>query len=126
VYGDVVFDEELGGTILSTEDLFTHLARQLLPERLLFAGLEPGVWEQYPARNRLLPVITPGSLANVEAGLKGSASTDVTGGMLDKVHKTLALVQEIPGLQGMIFSGEIPGNLARVLGSETLGTLMRA
>ena len=34
IHGDVVFDEVRGGTILSTEDLFVHLARQLNPERI--------------------------------------------------------------------------------------------
>ena len=126
VYGDVAFDEVLGGTILSTEDLFGHLAHALRPGRLLFAGLELGVWEQYPARSRLVPVITPESFAHVEAGLQGSASTDVTGGMLDKVRKILSLVQDIPRLQGIIFSGETAGNLTKALGGETLGTLIKA
>ena len=35
IYGDVVFDRLLGGTILSTEDLFAHLAAHLQPARLL-------------------------------------------------------------------------------------------
>ena len=38
VYGDVVFDRTLGGTILSTEDLFVYLARQLQPGAILLAG----------------------------------------------------------------------------------------
>jgi len=126
VYGDVVFDEVLGGTILSTEDLFSHLTRNLSPERLYYAGLEPGVWEQYPERNRLVKVITPGNYPAMEESLKGSAATDVTGGMIGKVRQTLALVQELPSLQAMIFSGETPGNLGKVLGGETVGTLIKA
>ncbi|MBK9928054.1 MAG: hypothetical protein IPP66_22520 [Anaerolineales bacterium] len=43
IHGDVVFDEVRGGTILSTEDLFGHLARALNPDRILLAGLEPAV-----------------------------------------------------------------------------------
>ena len=49
VYGDVIFDQKRGGTILSTEDLFSYLARQLKPARLLLAGMESGVWEDFPA-----------------------------------------------------------------------------
>ncbi len=125
VYGDVAFDETLGGTILSTEDLFAHLARRLKPARILYAGLEPGVWAGFPARDQLVPEITPGSLAGVQAGLQGSSSPDVTGGMLDKVYKTLALVGEIPGLEGLVFSGEVPGSLARALAGERFGTRIR-
>ena len=126
VYGDVVFDEPLGGTILSTEDLLSHLACQLKPSWALFAGLEEGVWANYPSQDQLLRVITPGSFPDVRAGLKGSSAADVTGGMLDKVQKALSLVGEIPGLQAMIFSGETPGNLAKALAGEALGTLVKA
>ena len=40
IYGDVIFDLQRGGTILSTEDLFDHLARELNPKRILLAGSE--------------------------------------------------------------------------------------
>jgi isopentenyl phosphate kinase len=44
----------LGGTILSTEDLFTYLAGLLHPEQILLAGNEPGVWADFPKNSRLL------------------------------------------------------------------------
>lgn len=31
VHGDVAFDEELGGTIASTEDIFAFLAKEMAP-----------------------------------------------------------------------------------------------
>lgn len=31
VHGDVSFDEELGGTVASTEDIFAFLAREMVP-----------------------------------------------------------------------------------------------
>jgi len=122
VHGDVVFDLKLGGTILSTEDIFTHLVRYIQPTRLLLAGIEPGVWEDFPGNTSLAPVITPRNLAQIEAGLRGSAATDVTGGMADKVRQAMALIEMYPGLTASIFSGEIPGNVRRVLLGETLGT----
>jgi isopentenyl phosphate kinase len=122
VYGDVVFDAELGGTILSTEDLFTHLVYHLSPTQVLLAGIEPGVWVDFPNTTTLLPEITPGSLSQVETGLGGSAVTDVTGGMADKVRQVLCLVEAFPELKGAIFSGEIPGNVQRALLGEPIGT----
>jgi isopentenyl phosphate kinase len=122
VYGDVVFDTGLGGTILSTEDLFSYLVEQMKPERLLLAGIEPGVWADFPHNTRLLPEITPESFAQIEAGLGGSAATDVTGGMADKVRQALALVKQFPGLQASIFSGEMTGNVRRELLGECVGT----
>jgi isopentenyl phosphate kinase len=126
IYGDVVFDAVLGGTILSTEDLFTYLAHQLSPVQLLLAGNQPGVWADFPDNTRLLPEITPGSLQQIETSLRGSAAMDVTGGMADKVRQGLSLVEAIPGLRASIFSGEIPGNVQRALLGEAVGTAIHS
>ena len=124
VNGDVVFDDVLGGTILSTEDLFTYLAHQLSPDQILFAGNQPGVWADFPDNTSLLPEIITGSLQQIETGLRGSAATDVTGGMADKVRQGLSLVEAISGLKALIFSGEIPGNVQRALLGEAVGTVI--
>jgi len=126
VHGDVVFDEQRGGTILSTEDLFAYLAGYLPPDRILLAGLEEGVWEDYPKCTRLIPTITPASLPDILPSLGGSDATDVTGGMLSKVQQSLALVQKHPGLHVQVFSGAAPGNLQRALTGEPIGTVLRA
>jgi isopentenyl phosphate kinase len=126
VHGDVVFDTTLGGTIFSTEDLFEYLARQLSPRRILLAGLEQGVWADYPTCTRLIPEITPGSLEAVAPALGGSNATDVTGGMASKVRQSLALAQEITGLEILIFSGEHPGTLKKTLLGGRVGTAIYA
>jgi isopentenyl phosphate kinase len=124
VYGDVVFDTLRGGTILSTEDLFAYLGQYLRPARLLLAGLEAGVWADYPQCTRLIDEITPTSLPEAEAALGGSEAADVTGGMESKVRETLRLVEQIPGLEGFIFSGETPGNLRQALLGARMGTAL--
>lgn len=124
VYGDVVFDQARGGTIFSTEDLFDYLARQLRPGRILLAGLEPGVWADYPRCTHLVTEITPENLAQIIPALGGSAATDVTGGMYSKVQQSLALVQAVPGLEVRIFSAEMPGMILRALAGDPLGTLI--
>lgn len=122
IHGDVVFDKILGGTILSTEDLFEHLAHQLHPQRILLAGMEAGVWADFPSRTLLLDEITPDSYLQQAPDLGGTAGTDVTGGMHTKVNGMLALLEQIPNLEILIFSGEQAGNLRRALGGENLGT----
>ena len=122
VYGDVVFDLERGGTIFSTEDVFTHLAREFHPQRILLAGIDPGVWADYPACTRLLPEITPETWGQAESSLGGSAGTDVTGGMRSKVRGMLDLTTEILGLEIMIFGGDQPGNVSAALLGEQFGT----
>lgn len=115
VYGDVVFDRQHGGTIFSTEDIFGYLATELNPERILLAGLEAGVYADYPECNQLISEITPENLAEVAPALRGSAATDVTGGMASKVHQMLRLVEANPGLSVYIFSGESSDNVKNAL-----------
>ena len=122
IFGDVAFDEVRGGTILSTEDLFGFLARALNPERILLAGLEAAVWEDFPARTRKIEAITPQTFSEIKQGLGEADGADVTGGMESKVTQMLELVQQNPALKIQIFSGAEPGNILRALSGETLGT----
>ena len=124
IYGDVVFDEVHGGTILSTEDLLEYLAQRLNPLRILLAGLEAGVWEDFPARTKLIKEISPKSYESIQTRIGQSASADVTGGMASKVRQMLALVRQSPQLTVQIFSGTENGALRRALAGEPLGTLI--
>jgi len=125
IYGDVVFDREIGGTILSTEDLFDHLAVNLAPSRILIAGLEQGVWDDFPDCTKIVSNITPKNLPTIQAAISGSTATDVTGGMLSKVTQSLKMVQENPGLEVLIFSGEKGGWLEDALLGANRGTVIR-
>jgi isopentenyl phosphate kinase len=126
IFGDVVFDSLRGGTILSTEDLFSHLAGQLQPGRILLAGTETGVWADFPICTRLVEKITPANWKDLSATVGGSTSTDVTGGMASKVRQSLELVGRIPHLEVLIFSGETPGAIEQALTGKHLGTRIQA
>jgi isopentenyl phosphate kinase len=125
VNGDVVFDRNWGGTILSTEDLFFYLAHPLRPDRILLAGLEDGVWEDFPACTRRIDSITTANYATVLPYLKGSAGVDVTGGMVQKVTRMLELTRQIPHLEALIFSGQKPGLVQQALLGALPGTVIR-
>jgi isopentenyl phosphate kinase len=103
VQGDVIFDSGLGGTILSTEDIFFHLATIFHPTRILLAGVESGIWKDFPARTRILQIIKPGD--EFITIIKGSASVDVTGGMRDKVLRMFQVLEYDPEIKISIFSG---------------------
>jgi len=122
VYGDVVSDLTLRGTILSTEDLFLHLAHFLRPDRILLAGRVEGVYADYPVNQQLLSQISAQS--NSSEFLQGSASQDVTGGMLTKVQLMQSLCRELPGLSVQIFSAVSPGSLRLALDGAALGTII--
>lgn len=124
IYGDVAFDETLGGTILSTEDVFAFLVEQFSPTRILLAGIEAGVWEDFPARKRLLKHIQLSDYEKKRAGIGGSTSPDVTGGMKAKVEEMLSLIQKNKNLTAQIFSAVESGFLTRALQGENVGTLL--
>lgn len=126
IFGDVVFDTARGGTILSTEELFVYLAKQFLPERILLAGIEEGVWEDFPACTRLVRNITPQSYAHIAGQIGGSRAIDVTGGMAEKVQQMLELIKEYPSIQALIFSGAKNDLVRLALLGENPGTLIHA
>ncbi len=126
VHGDVILDHTKGGTILSTEELFDYLARALRPQRVLLAGLEAGIWADFPVRRHKVERVTRASFHEIGRGVGKAAGADVTGGMEAKVRQMLDLVEAVPGLSAQIFSGEPKGHLGRVLAGETLGTLIES
>jgi len=118
--GDIVFDRSQGAAILSTEKVMAHLAKALKPERILLAGIEEGVYERYPARERVMPEISADQIADIQ--LEGADSTDVTGGMAHKVEQALALAAAMPEIEVRIFSGASSGNLQSALLGYAPGT----
>jgi isopentenyl phosphate kinase len=112
VFGDVAFDETLGGTILSTEDIFLFLAEALHPTWIFLLGNAPGVLD---GSGDVIPLITPDNYPEVQAHLRRSGYTDVTGGMADKVAQMVNLVRRQPELRVRIFTGMVPGALYNAL-----------
>lgn len=119
LYGDVALDEVLGGTIISTEEIFAFLARRLCPGQMVLVGVVDGVYDGDPLRNpsaRPIPEISAANWSAVRAKLGGSHGTDVTGGMQAKVEEMVDLVRALPGLTVRIISGERHAALQAALG----------
>jgi len=112
VYGDVAFDDVRGGTIISTEDIFSYLADEFQPARILLLGEVPGVLDPDGA---VIPHVTPANFSALQAMLTGSEGVDVTGGMADKVARMVELVERYPQMRVHILTGAEPGLVARSL-----------
>lgn len=112
IFGDVAFDEVLGGTILSTELIFTHLAERLKPTWILLLGNTPGVLD---GSGQVMPAITPEDFSAIREHVHRSGYTDVTGGMANKVQSMIDLVSQLPHLRVRIFTGLKQGNLKRAI-----------
>lgn len=123
VYGDVAFDRSQGAAIVSTESVFGFLARHLKPSRVLIAGIESGVYSNYPGSEKVLRSITSKDLDNIDLG--GAQSIDVTGGMRGKVKAALEIASLSPDIEVRIFSGEKPGSIEKTLLGDKTGTLVK-
>lgn len=129
-FGDVALTPE-GGTIVSTETVFSQLARRLRPDRMLLLSEIEGVYAENPhdvsvgREPHLLREITPISWPTVREGLAGARGTDVTGGMIDKVSQMVTLLDVLPALEVVIASGLEHGLLHRALsGQSVTGTVI--
>lgn len=120
VHGDVCIDQVLGGTILSTEEIFLHLVPVLKPSRVLLAGVESGVFSDFPQNRHLVAHLSAN--AELPGYLGASISSDVTGGMFAKVSAAREMVRALPGLQVRIFSGSEQGAVYKTLNWGSLGT----
>ncbi len=124
IYGDVILDTGIGGTILSTEELFSYLIPSIAPEWVLLAGSDAGVFRDFPQNHDLIDLISPQSVKLSQFSLEKSAHQDVTGGMAAKVKEMLQIVEAHPEIKVQIFSGEIPENISKALSGDTVGTVI--
>jgi isopentenyl phosphate kinase len=122
IFGDAVFDSNMGGAIYSTEELFQYLAGIFKPDQILIAGKEEGVWADFPQKNRFISELTEETFSSFKSSISASESIDVTGGMLKKVEFMMHLKRLLPETQINIFSGEKPDAILRSLSGESLGT----
>jgi isopentenyl phosphate kinase len=123
IYGDVAFDQSLGGTIVSTEDIFSFLTPVLNPSRIILLGNSPGVYDN---QQQIINQITPQNYPEIKQFIHGSKYTDVTGGMADKVRRMVSLVEKHPNLKINIMSGRQADDVVHALmgNTQTPGTII--
>jgi isopentenyl phosphate kinase len=116
VFGDVISDEKLGCTILSTEEIFKFLAKFLRPKKIILMSDVEGV---YDSKGKVIPEINKKSFSKVQKFLKGANKIDVTGGMAHKVKEAMEMTKG--GIDVFIIGGK-KGNLEKCLKGEKIGT----
>lgn len=129
IHGDVVADDDGTWCIISTEELFIHLAPILQPHKIILVGEVDGVFTSDPltdAAAQPIPEISSANIRQVENMLSTSHGIDVTGGMHSKVLSLYHLVEMLPRLKIYFVSGNRPGALQETLLGDTLraGTVM--
>jgi isopentenyl phosphate kinase len=115
-FGDVISDEKLGCTILSTEEIFKLLAKFLKPKKIILISDVEGV---YDSKGRVIPEINKKNFSEIKKFLKGADKIDVTGGMAQKVKEAMGMAK---GKAEVFIIGGKKGNLERCLKREKVGT----
>ena len=85
LYGDMVLDSRLGGSVCSGDQIAAHLGRKA--SRMIFATNVDGVL----ACGKTVPEITKENFAEVKRHLLSSGAPDVTGGMAGKIAEILSV-----------------------------------
>lgn len=111
IHGDVIAHEDAGVTVLSGDEIVTHLGSALSADRVGICSTVPGVFDE---AGEVISTIS--TFEAVESALGASESTDVSGGMAGKVQALLEL--ETPA---SIFG---PEALAAFLAGDSPGTLI--
>jgi isopentenyl phosphate kinase len=118
VHGDVALDSIRGGTIASTEEIFDWLTYSVPVSRLILLGEVDGIYSADPTSDpnaTRIRHITPETVDSLQARLGHSHGVDVTGGMAAKVAQSIGMVKRHPGMEIVVCSGSIPGNVLRIL-----------
>jgi len=125
-YGDVLFDEKRGCSILSGDQIIAFLAEELSADRIIIAADVAGVYEKDPKKDnraKLVKEISSDTIGKVKE-VGPSLAVDVTGGMGQKISELLRLADA--GIESEIIDGTKPGLLQKaLLGKKNLGTTIK-
>lgn len=124
VFGDVVFDKKINGTILSTEDLFAYLANNLHPDRILLAGIEEGIYSDFPTNSKIIKGLSLPGYKALTHSFQDSIFPDVTGGMRSKVEIMMRLLARREVKSVSIFNGLKKDAILESLTGSYPGTTM--
>ncbi|MDD5473491.1 MAG: isopentenyl phosphate kinase [Candidatus Methanoperedens sp.] len=119
LHGDVVMDRSKGAAVLSGDRIIPRLALELKASKIGAGSNVDGVLDE---NGNVIRKITPSSFADMKKHIKGSTSTDVTGGMLGKVSELLELANA--GISSRIFNASRKGMVSKFLYGENVGTLI--
>jgi isopentenyl phosphate kinase len=96
LYGDVVFDEKLGFTVLSGDQLVTYLALKYKAQKIVIGTDTDGLFDSDPKNNanaKPFKKLNLKELKELQPKLSKAQTTDVTGGMAGKIGELIPAVE---------------------------------
>ncbi|UCF45173.1 MAG: isopentenyl phosphate kinase family protein [Candidatus Bathyarchaeota archaeon] len=126
LYGDTTLDEKLGFTVLSGDQIGSHLARKFNAAKIVIGVDTDGLYDSDPkvAKNaKLYKHLTLEELKKIKGRLGKSTAADVTGGMLGKIAELIPAIEE--GIPVAIVNATKPNRTYKALiGDMVEGTVI--
>ena len=126
LYGDTTVDEKLGFTVLSGDQIVTHLALKFNACKIIMGVDTDGLYNVDPKTDKnakLYQHLTLEDLCTLQSKLAKPTLADVTGGMLGKANELLPAVEK--GIPVSIVNGAKANRVYRALtGEKVEGTII--
>jgi len=126
LHGDVVFDTELGFTILSGDQLVSYLAAKLGAERIIIGVDVDGLYDDDPKNNKSakrFEHLSLEELKKLQERLGKPTACDVTGGMIGKIAELIPVIEK--GIPVTILNAAKPNHIYNaLLGERVESTLI--
>ncbi|MDO8647407.1 MAG: isopentenyl phosphate kinase [Candidatus Diapherotrites archaeon] len=122
MYGDMVVDLKIGGSVVSGDAIISYLAHRLKASKILLGTDVAGVFEADPKKfpnAKRIEIIDKKNFNQIIKNVTGSNAIDVTGGMKEKLLK---LRQQLSGCNALIFDMRIAENTIKALVGSVEGT----
>jgi isopentenyl phosphate kinase len=132
LYGDATLDEKMGFTILSGDQIVSHLARKFNACKIVIGVDVDGLYDADPKAAKsakLYTYLTLEELEDIRARfmlankLGKSSESDVTGGMLGKITELIPAIEQ--GIPVTIINATKPNHIYKALiGEKVEGTII--
>jgi isopentenyl phosphate kinase len=126
LYGDATLDEKTGFTVLSGDQIVSHLARKFDASKIVIGVDTDGLYDADPKvekNAKLYAHLTLSELKKIREKLGGSTAADVTGGMLGKITELVPAIEQ--GIPVTIVNAAKPNRVYKALIGEAVeGTVI--
>ncbi|MGQ9530523.1 MAG: isopentenyl phosphate kinase [Candidatus Bathycorpusculaceae bacterium] len=119
MFGDAVLDVEWGFTILSGDQLASHIATRLNAKRIIMGVDVDGLYDTDPRVKKtakMLKHLTLEELKELQSSLEKPTAYDVTGGMFGKIAELIPAIEK--GIPVTILNATKPNYIYKALKKE--------
>ncbi len=119
LHGDIVYDEALGFSIISGDQLVSYLAKRFKPYLVIFGCNVDGIFDDDPQSNpnaRLITHFTLDDVHHIVRSIREQSVPDITGGMAGKLQEAFELAEE--GIESVIINITKPGLLVELVNKK--------